>query len=197
MIYLMRHGESAVNVKRMIKCHTLDGDLTALGAKQAHKAARWLLDKHITQIYTSPIHRAAQTAEIIGDLLGLEPISEDKLREFDCGDLEGRDDDAGWAIWSAMFDRWLAHELDAMFTGGESYKNAFERFNRVLGQLPADENVLLVTHGGMIRTIVPYLCVNAAALQVSHIANAGIILLENYDISRYICWAWNITEYLE
>ncbi|MFW5709022.1 MAG: histidine phosphatase family protein, partial [Chloroflexota bacterium] len=69
---------------------------------------------------------------------------------------------------------------------------------QALVQERSDQGVLLVTHGGLIRAIVPYLCVNAAALQrVATPGNAGLIILEPYDRSRFICRAWNIIEHLQ
>jgi broad specificity phosphatase PhoE len=196
MIYLMRHGESVVNVERRLTCRKREGDLTDAGRAQAEKAARWFADKSITQIRHSPFHRAEQTAQIIGAALGIAPISDNDLCEMDCGDLEWRTDEESWAVWANVYTRWRLFEADARFPGGESYGEAVARFSRALRQ-SSDENVLLVTHGGVSVSVLPPLCVNAAALQlVEHLHNTGIIILEHYDSDRYSCSAWNLTEHL-
>ena len=41
MIYVMRHGESVVNVQRRLTCRQYDGDLTDNGREQAQKATFW------------------------------------------------------------------------------------------------------------------------------------------------------------
>jgi|FLYN01.1.fsa_nt_gi probable phosphoglycerate mutase len=200
IIYLMRHGESIVNRERRLKCKELDGDLSPLGREQAAKAGHWLMDKGITAIACSPFHRAQQTAQIIGDCLGIVPVTDKNLCEIDCGELEGRGDDEGWDAWRGVFRRWLACEWEAAFPGGESLRHAFERFNRSLAQIGKDETALLVTHGAITCSIVPYLCVNAAALQRTSgldLDNTGFVVLETYDASRYICRAWNLVEHLE
>lgn len=122
------------------------------------------------------------------------------LRELDCGELEGRDDNYSWGLWQQVFDRWRQAEWDAAFAGGESFRAAYERFSLVLYQLSQQrqrENTLLVTHGGMMLCVIPYLCVNAAALQrVAHVENAGFVVLDPYDHGRYICESWNLVEHL-
>ncbi len=198
MIYVIRHGQSTVNVERRLTCRKLESDLTDLGRKQANRAANWLADRGVTTIYHSPFHRAQQTAAVIGDCLGIHPAEADGLREMDCGDLEGRTDEDAWAIWQGVFDRWLTGDRRATFPGGESYGQAFDRYTQVLNQVLPDETAVLVTHGGISMTVLPYLCVNAAALQGDRlIHNTGMVILEPYDVGRYICRAWNMVEHLE
>ncbi len=197
MIYLMRHGESVVNVEHRLTCRKYDGDLTEQGRDQAAKAARWFADKGISQIRFSPFHRAEQTARFVADTVGIEPVADVDLCEMDCGNLEGRTDEAAWAIWTQVYERWLLFDLDARYPEGESYAEAVARFKRALSKCSPDENTLLVTHGGVTRTVIPPLCVNAAALQrVDHLGNTGIIILEHYDSDRYSCSAWNLVEHL-
>ncbi len=193
----MRHGESVVNIERRLTCRKREGDLTANGRAQAEKAARWFAGKGLTQIRHSPFHRAQQTAEIIGEALAITPIPDADLCEMDCGNLEGRTDEAGWAIWASVYQRWQAFEADARFPEGESYAEAVTRFKRALIEIPTDGNVLLVTHGGISVTVLPTLCVNAATMGwVEHLVNTGIIVLKRYDAERYSCSAWNLIEHL-
>ncbi len=198
IIYLMRHGESIVNRERRLKCKEYDGDLSVWGRAQSLKAARWLSDKGISGIYCSPFHRAEQTGKIIGEYLGITPVCDVNLSDMDCGVLEGRTDEEAWRAWGTVYERWLAGDWDAEFPGGETYRQAFERFNRALGRIGAEETALLVTHGGIVCSVVPYLCVNAAALQGPRVLdNTGFVVLETYDVSRYICRAWNLVEHLK
>lgn len=198
MIYLIRHGESTVSLEQRITCKQLDGDLTALGRKQARLVGNWLAHKQITQIYTSPFHRARQTASIIGELVNVKPTINDDLREMDCGELEGRTDPHAWKRWKAIFDRWIQADWYAEYPGGESFRNAYDRFHRALQQAEYNDNTVLITHGGISFAVVRYLCVNAAALQrVDHLSNTGMIVLDRYDSGRYVCEAWNLVEHLQ
>jgi len=192
----MRHGESVVNVARIVKCRQYDGDLTVVGREQSSKAGAWLLDKGITTIRCSPFHRAEQTAQIIGDALGLQPVVDNDLCEIHCGDLEGRDDEEAWSLWETIYRRWNAREMNAEYPGGETFFQAYERFSRALSSVHTSETALLVTHGGITCSIVPYLCVNAAALQrVDNLVNTGFVLLEYYGLAQYACHAWNLIEH--
>lgn len=194
----MRHGESTVNVEHRLTCRKYDGDLTDAGRDQAERAARWFVDKNLTTIRCSPFHRAQQTAEIVGRAVGLVPIEDEDLCEMNCGNLEWRTDEAAWLIWAQVYERWSLFDVEARFPEGESYGEAVERFKRALAQCDPDQNVLLVTHGGVTRTVIPPLCVNAAALQnVPHLDNTGIIILEHYDTDRYSCSAWNLAAHLD
>lgn len=197
MIYVMRHGESVVNLEKRLTCRKFDGDLSEQGRIQAQKAAQWFADKAIMQIRYSPFHRAQQTAEIVGAAVGVTPVLDDDLCEMDCGNLEGRTDDEGWAIWSSVYVRWQAFEPDARFPEGESYAEAAARFKRALSHASPHENVLLVTHGGISVSVLPPFCVNAATMGwVEHLRNTGIIVLEHYDVDRYSCSAWNLIDHL-
>jgi broad specificity phosphatase PhoE len=198
MIYIMRHGESIVNVERRLTGRTLEGGLTDLGREQTAKAAVWLRDKGITAIYASPFERAQETAQIIGRALGLIPTPADGLREMDCGDFDGRTDYEAWEAFGLVFKQWLEGDRRATYPGGESYQQGFTRYSAVLSQLESCETPLLVRHGGITISVLPYLCVNAAALQGDkEIHNTGFVVLERYDTGRYICRSWNLVEHLE
>jgi probable phosphoglycerate mutase len=197
LIYIMRHGESVVNIERRLTCRQPEGNLSPAGREQAANAAVWLADKNIRRIVHSPFHRAQETAYIIGARLKLVPSADDDLREMDCGDLEGRTDPAGWDIWAQVYRRWEAAEWEAAFPGGETFLQAYERLSRALAAVKPDETVLLVGHGGITRVVIPLLCVNAAALQRrDYLANTGMIVLEPYGDGRFICRAWNLAEHL-
>jgi broad specificity phosphatase PhoE len=66
-----------------------DAPLSLRGQQEARLAAQALADRHFDAFYTSPLGRARETAAIIGQAIGLEPIPLDGLREMDFGWLEG------------------------------------------------------------------------------------------------------------
>jgi broad specificity phosphatase PhoE len=71
----LRHGESAHNAHSGAEpLPEGEGDrLTGLGAEQARAAAAALRDRGVTRLLTSPLRRARETAEAVGETLGLEP----------------------------------------------------------------------------------------------------------------------------
>ena len=89
MIYLVRHGETALNVKRVLQGRS-DYPLTDRGEAQAQEVADWFRSQGIVfdRVYSSPLTRALQTARIIvGD--DVEIVPEQRLIETDYGPYEG------------------------------------------------------------------------------------------------------------
>jgi probable phosphoglycerate mutase len=66
-----------------------DAPLSLRGQQEAKLAAQALASQHFDAFYTSPLGRARETAAIIGQAIGLEPIPLDGLREMNFGWLEG------------------------------------------------------------------------------------------------------------
>ena len=62
-----------------------DPALSEVGHEQARRLASWLRTEPIKAVYTSPMARARQTAAPLASALGLEPIVDDELAEFDRG----------------------------------------------------------------------------------------------------------------
>ena len=81
----MRHGESVANETKTITNLPSDSTpLTELGREQANKLLEIFQQRRIIAIYTSPLTRARETAEIIAAAFGLEVEIDDALREPDC-----------------------------------------------------------------------------------------------------------------
>ncbi|MFA5863566.1 MAG: histidine phosphatase family protein [Phycisphaerae bacterium] len=111
----------------------------------------------ILRIITSPLRRARQTGET---LAGVVPVEVDAdLREIDFGKWEGRTFDQIAVSDPQLVDRWANYDSEFAFPGGESTQHFLERVHRVADRMAADpaENVLAVTHGGVIRAIICYL----------------------------------------
>jgi broad specificity phosphatase PhoE len=77
----------------------------------------------------------------------------------------------------------------AAFPDGETFQQAYDRLSGVLQNVRTSETPLLVTHGDITRTVIPFLCVNAVLQEVHPPDNAGFIILEPYGDGRFICRA--------
>ena len=198
MIYIMRHGQSLLNFEKDIHCYNSQDDLTTIGYNQAHQAGLWLQDKAITHIIASPRKQAQQTAKIIAKVLQIdEIITEDRLCEADCGNLENQTGDANWEIWETIHTRWKQGEPEAQYPQGENLRDAFARFSDALRIIAQYEQPLIISHGAITHSVIPLLCVNAAALQrVQMVSHTGFIVLERYGTSRYICKSWDLQTHL-
>src|SRR5512136_313555 len=105
--YFVRHGQSEANVQRVISNRDLPHPLTELGRRQADALAQALADVPLAAIYSSPIIRAVQTAQIVAASNGLPLEIADALREPDCGIMEGRADEEAWAEHDRVVYDWV------------------------------------------------------------------------------------------
>jgi probable phosphoglycerate mutase len=156
-LWLVRHGQSGWNVVGRIQGQSPQAPgLTETGREQAAQAAQVLAGQApgATLVVASDLTRAAQTAGIIADLLGLPLEFDPHLREQALGTLEGEQmsgpagadggvpDDVLDVLWDHPFDR---------PPGGESVAAMYERVNRALSRIAATHpgaELIIVTHGG-------------------------------------------------
>ena len=66
LFIFLRHGQAKNNTERILAGRTPGNSLTDKGLDQAQKAAKFLEEMNISAIYSSPIERAKNTAEIVG-----------------------------------------------------------------------------------------------------------------------------------
>ena len=166
-IYFTRHGESEANLLREHSNRGFRHPLTAKGRVQATALAKRLEDIPVTRLFTSPIMRAVQTAEILSVTLGVPYEITDALREYDCGILEGRADEVAWQLHFTVFDAWV-HQKDweRRIEGGESFIEIRDRFVPFIEQLIGEygeslANIVLVGHGGLYRCMLSLVLANA------------------------------------
>ena len=161
MLYFVRHGESEANLLWEFSNRGEKHPLTELGSQQAEALARNLAGLPLTKIYTSPLLRARQTAQILGDALNIPIETTDALREYDCGLLEGRSDKAAWALYWQVYNAWLAGDLDMCLRGGESFNDMQARFVPFIDDLTTTEgDIIFVSHGGLYCLMLPLVLTN-------------------------------------
>jgi broad specificity phosphatase PhoE len=152
-IFLARHGESDWNVEKRFQGHT-DRPLTERGREQAYALADLVAGEKIDAIYTSPLSRAQETAEIVAARVGLEPVALPELREVDTGSWSGLSRADVEARFPEGFARWRSGASG--WEDGETYEEMAERVIGALGTVAEahpDGRVLVISHGGPIRAI--------------------------------------------
>ena len=158
-VYLVRHGQSEWNLRRLTQGQTAHPRLTELGREQAGRAAALIsadlatLALPVTRIISSDLVRAAQTAQIHSDHLGPEVNLDPRLREQNLGALEGRSYEETWAV-AARID-WSDPTIPV--AGGESLMDVYDRMSAALSDLTRGTTSVLVSHGDAIRAAVAYL----------------------------------------
>ncbi|HJB18327.1 MAG TPA: histidine phosphatase family protein [Candidatus Bariatricus faecipullorum] len=162
-IYLIRHGETDWNKLRRLQGQA-DIPLNEFGRQLARETEPALRNVPFDRIYTSPLKRARETAELVTAGRNLPIIEEPRLKEMGFGEFEGlccREE--GWNIPDPGFrDFFNAPEKYRPPKGGESFQQVSDRLESFLKELYAteelqDKTVLLSTHGaalcGILRLI--------------------------------------------
>jgi broad specificity phosphatase PhoE len=150
-ILLARHGETDWNREGRFQGHA-DPPLNELGRTQAAALAAELSGVELAALYSSPLRRALETAEIIGAPHGVEPVAVETLREIDVGSWQGLTRTEIEARFPEQFARWL--DYGQGWEDGERYDELGRRVVATLLELAAahdGQRILAVTHGGPIR----------------------------------------------
>ena len=157
-IYLVRHGETEWNSIRKLQGQT-DIPLNDYGIELAKLTAEGLKDIEFDCIYSSPLIRAIQTAEIIKGKETLDIKTDDRLKEIHFGKCEGVKiptyaEKGINPIWEFEFDT----DNYVPAAGGETFSDVYERTgdffkNEILPLEGKYNNILIVGHGCMNRTI--------------------------------------------
>lgn len=143
-IYIARHGETDWNRAGKLQGAT-DVPLNEEGRKQAVACGKFFEDIAIRAIFTSPLQRARETAEIINQQLHLPLIQIDAFRERTFGAAEGMT----YEERSKVYPR-------KNYPNQESFKAFRKRLVRGLQEIYEaypDEEVALIAHGAVIHTL--------------------------------------------
>ncbi len=184
-IIFLRHGQAINNTQRILAGRTPGIPLTEQGIDQAEKAAKFLEDMNISAIYSSPIERAENTANIVGKHNSIDVKIDDRLIELDMGKFTGVPYDEIFSSHGNVFMKFYKGELEIAHNGVETFTDVKKR---VLGMVDhvienhPDENVVLVTHmdpiKAMLSTVVSLSPENLFELII---ANASLNIFREYN----------------
>ncbi|MBB6460798.1 DEAD/DEAH box helicase [Flammeovirga kamogawensis] len=155
-IYLVRHGQTAYNTKRIVQGRKIDADLNEIGQKQGKLLFDAYKDFKFDKLYVTSLKRTHQTAKgFIDKGLDYEIIPE--FDEMNYGDFEGNSIDDftvdGKTVQS-ISDEWEAGNFDAFPKNGETLFDVLQRLAVGLENIMQNENernVLICMHSRSIR----------------------------------------------
>ncbi|MCY7325509.1 MAG: histidine phosphatase family protein [Microbacteriaceae bacterium] len=166
-LYLVRHGETDWNAARRIQGST-DIPLNETGRAQARRTGRLLASRRWDAVVASPLSRAFETASIIAGEIGLpEPERLDSIVERRYGAAEGLDYltlDATYPTGVPVPGRESRHEVAARVLPALA-----DLAERHLGQ-----RLVVVSHGGVIRTVLNSVAPGEARFRGVPITNGSI-----------------------
>ncbi|KAF7809803.1 phosphoglycerate mutase-like protein 4 isoform X1 [Senna tora] len=198
-IVVVRHGETAWNADGRIQGH-LDVELNEVGRQQAAAVAdRLSSEPKVSVIYSSDLQRAYDTALAIATRCGgLEVVKDPELRERHLGDLQGISYREAAKTHPKAHKALLSGNRDQEIPGGgESLAQLYKRCTSALqriGTKHKGERVVVVTHGGVIRSLYKRACPNKSAGKV---LNTSVNVFHLYNENKWTVKTWGDVSHLK
>ncbi len=154
--YYLRHGESLSNIKNIASCYPTPfvDHITDKGKDQVRKTIENFQKSNIKidLIVTSDLLRTKETAEMFSDVIGCPIVYEERLREINFGEYNGK----SMKKVLEFIKNESSKNFDAFFPGGESLaKKQSDAISLILDlqKQYARQNILIVSHKGVIQLI--------------------------------------------
>ena len=182
-LILIRHGQTEMNAQSLY-FGKLNPPLNDLGISQAYQEREKLLNIDYDNIYSSPLERAKQTAEIC-NYLDKDIVYDSNLEEINFGIFEGltfKEISEKYPVEvKKMKEDWKEYN----YVTGESPKEMLQRAVSFLEILDYTKNNLIVAHWGIINSIISYfISGNLDSYWKFKIQNASIVIFEgNFEFS--------------
>lgn len=156
LFYLFRHGETDMNKQRRWQGKSIDSLLNENGRRQAENLACQMKDSGIEIIYSSPLKRALETADIVGRTLNVPVLSDERFIEGSLGDAEGMVAEDIEKTFPFIFRQWhiLDEEhMDVRFPNGDSKREMQTRMLQAMKSVAEQsyQTVGIVAHSAVIR----------------------------------------------
>lgn len=152
-IFLIRHG------RQCSKLCNVNVDLCEEGFRQAELLGKRLQNAGIDRVYSSDLFRAVQTAQTANQFWKVEHEICPELREISFGEMEGLSDDVIAERFADFKRQQKLMKEDLAYPGGECAADVVKRALPVMERIGKSgcETVAVVTHGGVIRSLVAHL----------------------------------------
>jgi probable phosphoglycerate mutase len=186
--YILRHADKEVGDFYNPRLRHQDMPISAKGRRDAKKLYSFFADKDISRIYVSAYQRTGQTIADVADQLSLTPIVDERLNEVDTGLFNGMTEEEAMEMYTEELRAYRERKTDFRRpkgeTGGEAQKRIVS-FLEEKRELHGDENTIVVSHDGLIRTLMCYVMgIPVYKHQNFHVDTCGItelIYQPDYD----------------
>ena len=197
-LILVRHGETVWNVEKIYRGRA-DVNLDEVGIKQAELLGRYLSNWELEAIYSSPLRRALDTADIIARYQKIGMHIAEGLMDFDYGKWQSLPEQEAKRLYPTLHNKWHNNPHMVKMPGGESLEDvrrrAIEVVNDVLSKYQG--SVVLVSH----RVVNKVLICSLLGLDNSYFWNikqdVGGITIFNYVDGRFVLTKHNDTSHLK
>ena len=189
-LVFIRHGEAEIDSKSSYLGWT-DVELSRKGIEQSYQTKEKLkeLESEISQLYSSPLMRTAQTAKIINAEYDLSIKYSNYLKEINFGKWEKMEHkEIAWN-YPREYDMWIKDWTNFVMPEGESAVQAYTRNCKFVDSILQNNTFgtfVIVTHAGTIRNIVSYLLgmkiEDTWKFKINHGSITIIEMIDNYPV---------------
>jgi broad specificity phosphatase PhoE len=196
-LILARHGETMWNVEKVFRGRA-DVGLDDVGIKQAELLGKYLSNWELEAIYSSPVKRALDTANIVARYQKVSVRIAEGLTDFDFGEWQSLSEQQVRRLSPDLFNEWHSNPDKVRMPDGESLEDVRRRAAAVVNDIVSRHqgNVLLVSHRVVIKVLICYLL----GLDNSHFRNinqdVGGITIFDYVDGRFVLTRHNDTSHL-
>ncbi len=181
-LILIRHGETDKNLRKILHAVNDAQTLNATGRQQIGKTAKRLKELSPVKIYTSKEKRAVESAQILAHKLGIPMEEMDGIQERNCGIFTGKSWDEAKKVLDSMA---LEERYDYVPANGESWRIFETRLKNAVRKIikeNKDKTVVVVTHGGAIKALIPLLLKVSKEESFRHVpGNASLTIFDFND----------------
>ncbi|WEV39356.1 histidine phosphatase family protein [Lactobacillus sp. ESL0680] len=208
-IYFVRHGKTEWNLEKRFQGGQGDSPLLPQSLIDIKKLGQHLKNTKFRAIYSSPLKRAFATAQGIDDAMNaqLPVIIDERLREFNLGEMEGMQFEAALKKYPAQVDDLWHHPdwYDGHAINGEDYPEVIARGQNFASSVAQkftnpDDKVLAVSHGAALSAIMGGLLGFSLKnlRQNGSLNNTSLTILETSDQGQtWHSLIWNETDFLD
>lgn len=187
-LILIRHGQTDMN-KDQLYYGRLDVPINETGKEQAENTRKNLVELEIDydKIYSSPMKRAYETAEIV-NYKNLEIEKDDELREMDFGIFEGLSYKEIIKKYPEEMEKLKKDWKTYSYVTGENPFMLQKRVLKFLEKIDKNKNNMVVTHWGIICTLLSFLFSSELEGYWKYqVKNGGIVIIEFADGYPILC----------
>lgn len=156
VFYILRHGQTELNLKGMVQGRGVDASLNSTGQEQALKVYKSFGNRHFDRIYTSSLKRTHETVKYFDQ----EKISLEGLDEISWGNQEGVvPTEQSKNLYAETLQAWRDGNLHANVGGGESPLEVMERQKKAMEKVfkNGGDTILICMHGRAMRILLSWL----------------------------------------
>jgi 2,3-bisphosphoglycerate-dependent phosphoglycerate mutase len=194
LIIFMRHGQANNNVKKLLVGRNLESHLTDLGRDQVINTSQILATIDIHKIYSSPVIRTVETAEIVSNIIDIPFEKDERLFEIELGKLVGMYYEDLINKHGNLFVKFYCDNDDEnslLEFEVESFGAVKKRISELLKEVVIkhkDENVLLVSHLDPIKAAISLIMnIKPSSVYNIQIPNASLNIFKNNNNVISLC----------